>query len=131
MEGLISGLNKTFDSRIRLGIMSILSVNDSADFTTMKQLMDLTDGNLATHLKALETAGYIASSKQFIGRKPNTSYAITAAGRRDFKAHIDALGELLNSNDEKQGSTKDEKPAVAKDEKPTKTKLWKVSRRDK
>lgn len=95
MKGLISDLNKIFDSRMRLGIMSILSVNDSADFTTMKQLMDVTDGNLATHLKALESAGYISSTKQFIGRKPNTSYSITPLGRTEFKAHIDALEQLL------------------------------------
>lgn len=95
MKGLISGLNKIFDSRIRLGIMSVLSVNESADFTSMKQLMELTDGNLATHLRALENAGYITASKQFIGRKPNTVYAITEEGRRRFRAHIDALENLL------------------------------------
>jgi DNA-binding MarR family transcriptional regulator len=95
MEGLISGLNKLFDSRIRLGIMSILSVNDSADFTTMRQLMELTDGNLATHLKALEGARYIAASKSFVGRKPNTAYSITTIGRTEFRRHIDALEQLL------------------------------------
>ncbi len=115
MKGLISGLNKTFDSRIRLGIMSILSVNDAADFTTMKGLMELTDGNLATHLKALEAAGYVTSSKQFIGRKPNTSYSLTPEGRQQFKSHIDALGQLLG----------------AKEEKPAKPKGWKVHWRDK
>jgi DNA-binding PadR family transcriptional regulator len=95
MEGLISGLNKLFDSRIRLGVMSILSVNDSADFVTMKQLMELTDGNLATHLKALEGAGYIESRKRFVGRKPNTAYSITRKGRKQFRLHIDALEQLL------------------------------------
>ncbi len=95
MDNIISGLNKIFESRVRLGIMSILSVNDSADFNGMKQLMQLTDGNLASHLKALEGAGYIASAKQFVGRKPNTTYTITQEGRRQFKAHIDALEQLL------------------------------------
>lgn len=95
MTNIISGLNKMFDSRIRLGIMSILSVNESSDFNTMKQLMDLTDGNLASHLKALEKAEYITTVKQFIGRKPNTSYIITDLGRKDFQDHIDALGELI------------------------------------
>ncbi len=95
MKGLISGLNKVFDSRIRLGIMSILSVNDSADFTTMKQLMELTDGNLATHLKALEAADYIRSSKSFVGRKPQTTYRATVSGRIQFRLHIDALEALL------------------------------------
>ena len=77
MKNILSKLNKAFESRIRLGIMSILSVNESADFNTMKQLMELTDGNLASHLKALEALGYIQSVKQFIGRKPNTQYSIT------------------------------------------------------
>lgn len=95
MDNIISGLNKVFDSRIRLGIMSVLSVNESADFNTMKQLMQLTDGNLASHLKALESLGYIRSTKQFIGRKPNTSYAITEEGRARFKEHINALEHLI------------------------------------
>ncbi len=96
MTNIIAKLNKAFDSRIRLGIMSILSVNESADFNTMKSLMDLTDGNLASHLKALEGIGYIQSCKQFIGRKPNTQYAITEEGRKQFKAHLDALESLLS-----------------------------------
>lgn len=94
-NSIISGLNKAFDSRIRLGIMSVLAVNESVDFNTMKELMQLTDGNLASHLKALEKVGYIQSVKRFIGRKPNTSYSVTEEGRTHFKAHIDALEELL------------------------------------
>ncbi len=95
MANIISGLNKAFDSRVRLGIMSILSVNDSADFNTMKQLLELTDGNLASHLKALESIGYIQTSKQFIGRKPNTKYMITELGRISFKEHLNALEALI------------------------------------
>ncbi len=95
MNNIISKLNKAFESRIRLGIMSILSVNESAGFNTMKQLMDLTDGNLASHLKALESIGYIQSSKQFIGRKPNTTYCVTEEGRSKFKEHLDALEKLI------------------------------------
>ncbi len=95
MDNIISGLNKLFESRVRLGIMSILSVNESADFNGMKELMQLTDGNLASHLKALEAVGYIVSTKQFVGRKPNTTYTITEEGRRQFRAHIDALEQLL------------------------------------
>lgn len=95
MANIIGGLNKIFDSRIRLGIMSILSVNESADFNTMKQLMDLTDGNLASHIKALENIQYVSSEKRFLGRKPNTVYTITELGRREFKMHIDALERLI------------------------------------
>ena len=95
MANIISKLNKVFDSRVRLGIMSILSVNESADFNTMKELLELTDGNLASHLKALESIGYIKSVKQFIGRKPNTKYAITILGRTSFKEHLNALEEFI------------------------------------
>ncbi|NDW17577.1 transcriptional regulator [Dysgonomonas sp. 216] len=96
MKDIISGLNKLFDSRIRLGIMSILVVNDSVDFNTMKELLDVTDGNLASHLKALEKEEIIEVKKQFIGRKPNTSYQATDLGQKLFKEHIDALEKLIN-----------------------------------
>ena len=95
MTNIISKLDKAFDSRVRLGIMSVLSVNESADFNTMKQLMELTDGNLASHLKALENIEYIQSVKQFIGRKPNTKYIITELGRSSFKTHLNALEKLM------------------------------------
>ena len=96
MKDIISGLNKVFDSRIRLGIMSVLMVNDSVDFNTMKELLDVTDGNLASHLKALEKEEVIEVKKQFIGRKPNTSYKVTPLGAKLFKEHIDALEKLIN-----------------------------------
>ncbi len=95
MANIISNLNKAFDSRIRLGIMSVLMVNDSVDFNTLKELLELTDGNLASHIKALESLEYIRSSKQFIGRKPNTQYAITEEGRRNFQEHLNALEQLI------------------------------------
>ncbi|MCD7935723.1 MAG: transcriptional regulator, partial [Tannerellaceae bacterium] len=85
MANIIAKLNKAFESRVRLGIMSILSVNETADFNTMKQLMELTDGNLASHLKALEGLEYVESIKQFIGRKPNTQYKLTTEGRKAFQ----------------------------------------------
>jgi DNA-binding HxlR family transcriptional regulator len=89
-------LNKIFDSRIRLGIMSILSVNEIADFNTMKDLLEITDGNLASHLKTLENNNYIQSKKQFIGRKPNTRYKITEFGKSCFKEHLNALEKLIS-----------------------------------
>ncbi len=95
MINIISQLNKSFESRIRLGIMSILSVKEKADFNTMKQVLELTDGNLASHLKALEGLGYISSSKYFIGRKPHTDYTITTEGKTAFQEHLDALEKLI------------------------------------
>ena len=96
MKDIISGLNKIFDSRIRLGIMSVLMVNDAVDFNTMKELLAVTDGNLASHLKALEKEDVIEVKKQFIGRKPNTSYLVTQYGRKLFEDHLNALEKLLN-----------------------------------
>lgn len=95
MKDLISGLNKVFESRIRLGIMSLLMVNDSYDFNSLKESLDVTDGNLASHLKALEDKGLIKTRKRFIGRKPNTSYTITGKGMNSFKQHLNALEELI------------------------------------
>ena len=95
MPNIISNLNKAFESRIRLGIMSVLMVNEAVDFNTMKDLLELTDGNLASHVKALEGLNYIQSSKQFIGRKPNTQYSITDEGRIAFQDHLNALEQLI------------------------------------
>jgi len=97
MKDIISGLNKAFDSRIRLGIMSILLVNDFYDFNNLKEALDVTDGNLASHLKALEEKNLIQVNKQFIGRKPNTSYSITQEGSMLFRQHIDALENLIKN----------------------------------
>ncbi|MGO4918199.1 winged helix-turn-helix domain-containing protein [Maribacter spongiicola] len=92
---LIDNINKAFDHRIRLGIMSILMVNDYADFKMLKELLGATDGNLASHTKALEKEEYIKVEKQFIGRKPNTRYSATALGKTQFKKHINALEKLI------------------------------------
>ena len=95
---IINNINKVFDHRIRLGIMSILMVNEYADFNTLKELLEVTDGNLASHTKALETAQYINVEKQFIGRKPNTRYSTTPLGEIEFKKHIDALEKIIKKN---------------------------------
>jgi DNA-binding HxlR family transcriptional regulator len=93
----IRDLNKIFDSRIRLGIMSALMVNDSVNFNELKELLDITDGNLASHLKNLEDSGTIKVQKGFIGRKTNTTYSVTKAGEKSFKAHLAALEQMIKS----------------------------------
>lgn len=93
----ISGLNKLFESRVRLGIMAVLMVNDSYDFNSLKETLEVTDGNLASHLKALEENELIRSNKQFLDRKPNTSYSITETGRKLFRAHLKALEEIIKA----------------------------------
>lgn len=96
MKVSLIGLNKAFESRARLGIMSVLMVNDTVDFSTLKQWLELTDGNLASHTRALEELGYIACEKRFVGRKPNTTYRATLKGRDAFKEHLAALEQFVN-----------------------------------
>ena len=93
--GIIDKLNKDFESRVRLGIMSILIVNDWVDFTEMKTLLNITDGNLASHSSALEKGTYIEIKKEFVGKKPKTSYRVTKSGREAFAEHLNALEKLL------------------------------------
>jgi DNA-binding HxlR family transcriptional regulator len=95
MKNYIEDLNKAFESRIRLGIMSVLMVNSWVDFGTMKEMLNITDGNLASHITALEKMDFVQVKKQFVGKKPNTSYAITKQGKKAFSEHLDALENLL------------------------------------
>ncbi len=95
MKEILKDLNKAFENKVRLGIMSALLVNDYLDFNTLKCLLDVTDGNLASHLKSLEKSGYIRFSKVFIGRKPNTKYAVCDEGKLAFSKHIKAIEQLL------------------------------------
>ena len=91
----IENLDKAFECRVRLGIMSVLTGAGQSDFNTLKSMLGVSDGNLASHIKALEELGYIETIKQFIGRKPNTSYSVTEKGRKAFSNHINALTSLL------------------------------------
>ena len=97
MKNPIENLNKVFDSRIRLGIMSALLVNEDVNFNELKELIQVTDGNLASHLKTLEESAYIKVQKGFIGRKTNTTYGVTKAGEKAFKLHLDALEQMIRS----------------------------------
>lgn len=95
MKELLKGLDSAFENRTRLGIMSALMVNDYVDFNTLKELLGVTDGNLASHLKSLEKRKYIDYKKVFLERKPNTNYSATATGKNAFKKHINAIEQLL------------------------------------
>lgn len=92
---IIHRLNKEFENRIRLGIMSVLMVNDWVDFLSMKDLLQVTDGNLASHIHALEKKEYIRVKKKFVGKKTKTSYQVTALGKKSFLDHINHLESLL------------------------------------
>ena len=98
MSHEINCLNKAFDNRIRLGIMSILAVNDKVEFSVLKEMLELTDGNLASHISALEKVKYVQVTKQFIGKKPNTSYSITDEGKKAFNDHLNALENLIKKS---------------------------------
>lgn len=93
---IFNQLDKAFDSRVRICIMSILDINKQVDFKAIKQLLDLTDGNLASHINALEKYDYIKVHKQFIGKRPNTSYSMTKEGREAFHDHAEAIKALLS-----------------------------------
>ena len=97
MKNPIENLNKIFDSRIRLGIMSALMVNASVNFNQLKELIQVTDGNLASHIKALEDSGYIKIQKGFIGKKTNTVYSVTKTGEKAFRVHLDALEKMIKN----------------------------------
>lgn len=94
----INGLHKAFESRIRIGIMSALAVNDRLDFNSLKEYLDVTDGNLASHLKGLEKEEFIGVEKSFVGRKPNTKYFITVEGKKAFNDHLKALEKIIQSH---------------------------------
>ena len=95
MKNPFENLDKTLEHRVRLQIMSVLVANDSYDFNSLKELIGVTDGNLATHIKALEREKYITVSKTFYERKPLTKYKTTERGRNSFKKHLEAMEELL------------------------------------
>lgn len=95
MKNILKDLNKAFENKVRLGIMSALYVNEYLNFNALKELLDVTDGNLASHLKSLEKKEYIIVKKEFLGRKPNTNYIATEQGRIAFKKHIKAIEQLL------------------------------------
>ncbi len=95
MSSYLADFNKIFESRVRLGMMSLLVVQEQVDFGQIKENLELSDGNLASHMAALEKIGFVEVRKQFIGKKPNTSYAITAQGRAAFLEHLTSLEKLI------------------------------------
>jgi DNA-binding MarR family transcriptional regulator len=95
MKNIIKNFNKVFESRVRIGVMSILMVNDRVDFKTLKKMLDVTDGNLASHIIALQNKKYIKVKKQFLNKKPNTSYSVSDSGRKAFNNHLNALEKII------------------------------------
>ncbi|PWN05699.1 winged helix-turn-helix domain-containing protein [Rhodohalobacter mucosus] len=100
MKVSFDDLHKAFESRVRLGIMSALAVNDSLDFSSLKEFLDVTDGNLSTHIKKLEQEGFVSVNKSFIDNKPNTRYSMTMEGKKAFDEHLGVLEQIINSQKE-------------------------------
>lgn len=98
MSSVITQLNAVFENRVRLGIMSVLIVGEQRDFTSLKSLLDVTDGNLASHLRVLEEHRYVKVSKEFVNRKPQTSYTITETGRKAFRDHLAGLEKVIRNS---------------------------------
>jgi DNA-binding MarR family transcriptional regulator len=97
MTSVIAQLNPVFENRVRLGIMSVLIAGEGADFTSLKGLLGVTDGNLASHLRVLEAHRYVRVKKEFVNRRPLTSYTVTDSGRRAFRDHLDGLEKVIRS----------------------------------
>ena len=91
----LNQLDKLLDSRVRLAVMSLLVATDWVDFTTFKDELELSDGNLASHLRKLEEAKYVELRKGFVGRKTLTSYRVTELGRLSFQKHVEALANMV------------------------------------
>lgn len=97
MSSVIAQLNPVFENRVRLGIMSVLLVDGPTEFTTLRSLLGVTDGNLASHLKVLEEHRHVKVKKEFVGRKPKTTYLVTEAGRKAFQDHLEGLERLIRN----------------------------------
>lgn len=95
---MIEGLHKAFESRVRLGIMAVLIVNDWVEHGALKELLSVTDGNLASHMASLTNAHYVQVRKRFVGNRPNTAYKASAAGTKAFKDHLEAMDRLLKKD---------------------------------
>ncbi len=95
MKGITGNLNKAFENRVRIGIMTVLTDYNTIEFNSMKELLEVTDGNLASHISALENGGFVSISKRFIGKKTNTSFSATLEGTTAFKTHLRNLEVLI------------------------------------
>lgn len=95
MKNIFQHINKAFENKVRLGVMSILMVNEWYDFKSFKELLGVTDGNLASHLANLEKIDFIEIKKEFVGKKTKTSYKASKIGKKAFKEHLNALEKLI------------------------------------
>lgn len=98
MRDIIEGLNIAFENRIRLAIMSLLMIREEMDFNSMKEQLEVTDGNLSSHIAMLEKNKFVNVRKAFVGKVPHTTYTATREGRKAFEGHLDALEKIIKKN---------------------------------
>lgn len=94
-DKIIQNINDIFAPKARLGIMTILAINEESDFSTLKKKLDLSDGNLGAHMNVLENAGYIQVKKAFVNRRPKTRYKLSDEGRKAFTEHLKQLEAII------------------------------------
>ncbi len=90
-------LDPVIHERVRLGIISALAVNDELSFNDLKQLLEITDGNLSVHARKLEEAGYVRCTKSFVGRQPRTEFKLTSSGRRALENYLEQMESVIRS----------------------------------
>lgn len=94
-SNIIRNINEIFTAKIRLGVMTLLAMEKMMDFTTLKNRLEVSDGNLGAHLRVLEEAEYIKVDKQFVDRRPKTTYTITDKGIKAFNQHLQELETII------------------------------------
>jgi DNA-binding MarR family transcriptional regulator len=92
-----NGLDTAVHGPVRLGVLTALQLDGPLDFTTLKKCLGVADGTLGMHLEKLEALAYIAASTVLHGRRPRTTYRLTAAGRKAFRGYLDAMRRLLDA----------------------------------
>ena len=90
----IGAIDEVIHGRVRLGVMALLMAEEAADFTALKNALDVNEGTLSVHLRKLEEAGYVAIHKGYRGRRPLTTLSLTPEGRAAFKTYLEAIGKL-------------------------------------
>jgi DNA-binding PadR family transcriptional regulator len=98
-----NGLDTLVHGPVRLGVLTSLQMDGALDFTRLKERLDVADGALGTHLMKLEDAGYVACKKTFVGRRPKSTYRITASGQRALRSHLDSLRTIIEAVEKSNG----------------------------
>ena len=97
-----NGLDSAVYGPVRLGVLTALQVDGALDFTSLRKRLDVADGAIGIHLRKLEDVGYLSCKKSFVGRRPKSTYRITAAGRRALSNYLDAMQKVIDAVEKRQ-----------------------------